>query len=608
MIKYLSKILYVLPAKKISLILLFLAFMSVSVMEAFGIGLIGPFINLATNPDIVTQNSWLNAAYVHSGVENINQFIALVGLLIVITFCVKAFFSWRVQTYVFVFSYEQQGKLIDKLIHSYLKAPYTFHLNKSSSHIIQNIINETKTFANSVLIPLLRSTSNLIIAVCLSVLLTLTNLLTVVVILGILLPIILLFHSFKDKIRNWGKQASRSGEETIRLINHGLGGIKETKVIGCEPYFEAQISEQQNIYVKSMGGFFAFKLLPRILVETLLVLFLVGFTSIALIFNQNIQELTALLSVFALASIRLIPAVSNLAGGVSTLRNASFSVNKLYTDLKELETLEINKDNCSVTNLSLDKSNFNNHHSSKELNFRQKIDLDVVSYHYPNVAENALNGISINIKKGESIALIGKSGAGKTTLVDVILGLLIPQNGDIKVDGKSIYADLRSWQNLIGYIPQSIFLIEDTIERNIAFGVPEHLIDRERINKAIKTAQLEELIERLPLGTQTMVGERGVLLSGGQRQRIGIARALYHEREILILDEATAALDNETENLITEAMQSLSGTKTLIIIAHRLTTVEHCNCIYMMERGKIVKSGTYQEVVLGTENTIEPKV
>ena len=355
MLKYLSKILYVLPAKKITLISLFLAFTLVSVMEAFGIGLIGPFINLATNPDIITQNSWLNAAYLQSGVKNINQFIALIGLLIVVTFCIKAFFSWRIQTYVFIFSFKQQGELINKLIHSYLEAPYTFHLNKSSSHIIQNIINETKTFSSSVLIPLLNSTSNLIIAICLSILLFLTNLLTVVVILGILLPIILLFHSFKDKIRNWGKQASKSSEANIRLINHGLGGIKETKVIGCEPYFEAQISEQQNIYVQSMGSFFAFKLLPRIIVETLLVIFLVGFTSIALIFNQNIQELTALLSVFALASIRLIPAVSNLAGGVSTLRNASFAVNKLYTDLKELETVEINKINHSTN--SLDKSN-----------------------------------------------------------------------------------------------------------------------------------------------------------------------------------------------------------------------------------------------------------
>jgi ATP-binding cassette, subfamily B, bacterial PglK len=194
--------------------------------------------------------------------------------------------------------------------------------------------------------------------------------------------------------------------------------------------------------------------------------------------------------------------------------------------------------------------------------------------------------------------LIGKSGAGKTTLVDVILGLLIPQNGDIIVDGTSIYPDLRAWQNLIGYVPQSIFLIDDTLERNIAFGVPDQLIDRQKLDKAIIAAQLEELVEQLPHGIGTMVGERGVLLSGGQRQRVGIARALYHEREILVFDEATAALDNETEGLVTEAIKSLSGIKTMIIIAHRFSTIEHCDRIYQLDKGCLVKSGSYREVIL----------
>ena len=385
----------------------------------------------------------------------------------------------------------------------------------------------------------------------------------------------------------------------LKIVNHSLGGIKETKLIGCAPYFEQQMIEEQHIYLKSTISFFGFKLLPRITIELLLFLFLIGFTSIFLLLNQNIEELTATLSVFALASIRLIPAFSNLLTGISTLRKSTFGLNKLYFDLKEQENIKRNK---------AARFSYSDYRQvSQQLNFAKEIILESVTYHYPNAKENALNGISMTIPKGQSIALIGKSGAGKTTLVDVILGLLIPQNSDIKVDGKSIYTDLRSWQNMIGYIPQSIFLIDDTIEKNIAFGIPEDSINRERVNKAIKAAQLEELVERLPEGTQTMVGERGVLLSGGQRQRIGIARALYHEREVLVLDEATAALDNETESLITQAMQSLSGSKTLIIIAHRLTTVQHCDCIYMMEKGKIVKSGTYQEVVLGAQNTVEPK-
>ncbi|MEO1673466.1 MAG: ATP-binding cassette domain-containing protein, partial [Cyanobacteria bacterium J06631_2] len=206
--------------------------------------------------------------------------------------------------------------------------------------------------------------------------------------------------------------------------------------------------------------------------------------------------------------------------------------------------------------------------------------------------------ISMTINKGDSIGLIGKSGSGKTTLVDVLMGLLSPQSGDITLDDVSVYPQLRAWQNLIGYVPQSIFLIDDTLEKNIAFGIADHLIDRERLQNALVAAQLNEVVERLPMGLNTVVGERGVLLSGGQRQRVGIARALYHEKEILVFDEATAALDNETESLITDATKALSGSKTIIIIAHRLSTIEHCDRIYQLENGQIIRSGNYQEVVL----------
>ena len=597
--RYISKLLYVLPAKKSSLILLLSLFILVSMMEAFGIGLIGPFINLASNPESLFKNDFINWIYIQTGSIGQNKFIALIGLFIIIIFGIKSYLSWRVQTYVFTFSYQQETALTNKMLHTYLNAPYTFHLEKSSNYIIHNTFAESKSISNTILIPLLTSISNLIISSALILLLSFTNIFIVIAVLGGFLPIFLIFNSFKDRIKLWGKQGSQSNERMLKIVNHSLGGIKETKLIGCAPYFEQQMIEEQHIYLKSTISFFGFKLLPRITIELLLFLFLIGFTSIFLLLNQNIEELTATLSVFALASIRLIPAFSNLLTGISTLRKSTFGLNKLYFDLKEQENIKRNK---------AARFSYSDYRQvSQQLNFAKEIILESVTYPYPNAKENALNGISMTIPKGQSIALIGKSGAGKTTLVDVILGLLIPQNSDIKVDGKSIYTDLRSWQNMIGYILQSIFLIDDTIEKNIAFGIPEDSINRERVNKAIKAAQLEELVERLPEGTQTMVGERGVLLSGGQRQRIGIARALYHEREVLVLDEATAALDNETESLITQAMQSLSGSKTLIIIAHRLTTVQHCDCIYMMEKGKIVKSGTYQEVVLGAQNTVEPK-
>jgi ABC-type multidrug transport system fused ATPase/permease subunit len=271
----------------------------------------------------------------------------------------------------------------------------------------------------------------------------------------------------------------------------------------------------------------------------------------------------------------------------------------LYFDIKEIEEEKLEKSSLLNPNLSVGDSLNHKHFSGRAMPFMNQVELKNITYTYPETSKPAIENISLILKKGQSIAFIGKSGAGKTTLVDVILGLLKLEKGDILVDGVSTYTNIREWQNLIGYIPQSIFLIDDTVESNIAFGVPEHLIDLERLNKAIRSAQLTELIEELPDGIKTVVGERGIRLSGGQRQRIGIARSLYHEREILVLDEATSALDNETESLVTEAIRSLSGQKTIIIIAHRLTTVEHCDWVYLLERGRIVQSGSYREVVVG---------
>jgi ATP-binding cassette, subfamily B, bacterial PglK len=268
------------------------------------------------------------------------------------------------------------------------------------------------------------------------------------------------------------------------------------------------------------------------------------------------------------------------------MRHSTYVLDRLYLDLKEVDkVVETEKKIKQLTQANAD------------LTFEKEVVLDRVTYQYPGVTEPSLKDISLALRRGESIGLIGKSGAGKTTLVDVILGLLVPDSGEIKVDGVSVNENLRSWQNLIGYIPQSIFLTDDTIERNIAFGVTDDKIDRQRLHQAIQAAQLTELMKDLPDGLDTIVGERGVRLSGGQRQRVGIARALYHEREILVLDEATAALDNETESLVTEAIKSLSGKKTTIIIAHRLSTIEHCDRVYMLEKGQIIKSGNYHDVV-----------
>jgi ABC-type multidrug transport system fused ATPase/permease subunit len=422
-----------------------------------------------------------------------------------------------------------------------------------------------------------------------------TNAIALVLIAVLLLISFGLLHPMKDRLTRWNKEGFHAYGEMIRITNHGLGGLKETRIIGCESYFEDQMEEQSKIYAKSNTLASSYGNLPRFVLEPLMMSFLIGFTFLFITLNQDkTQNLTGVLGIFALASVRLLPAFGNLISGINVIRGNSYSLDRLFFDFKELETEKLisNFDSARVSHKLLPKG-------QQTFQFSDRVILNSLTFQYPNTTRNILEDISLSIRKGESIGLIGKSGAGKTTLVDVILGLFIPQFGDIKVDGVSVYSDLRSWQNMLGYVPQSIFLIDDTLERNIAYGVADHLIDQNKLKKAIAMAQLGKVVEQLPDGVKTIIGERGVLLSGGQRQRVGIARVLYHEREILVFDEATAALDTETEHLITEATKALAGSKTIIIIAHRLSTIEHCDCIYQLEQGRILKSGSYQEVIVG---------
>ena len=621
MLKYLSKVWYILKGSRKSLPFLLFVFVLSSVAEALGIGLIGPFLNLASEPDSLQKIPLLQWAYLQLNLQTTDQFIPILGLVLVIVFCLKSFLYFLAQKYIANFSFNQRAKLTTRLLRDYLTVPYSFYLRKNSASIINNIVNETVWFTLGCMLPLLGAIANIIVVLVLLLLLAQTDLRLLVLILAVLLPTFLLFYRLRNRFKQWGRETVEANKETIQIINHALGGLKETRVIGCEAHFQQQMEWQAQIAANAASKFHTFQKVPRIVIETCLILFIVIFVSVSqLLFGQNVQEMTPILAVFAIASMRLIPATSQMVQAMSQIQNKSFGVNQLYLDLKETEQQKTTMTLESLSNLTEDSlANFINE-KKQTIEFSEKVELKEVTYSYPGTSKPAIDRLSLTLKKGQSIALIGKSGAGKTTLVDVILGLLRPESGNIIVDGKSIYSNinnfdsnswqnliglknLRSWQNLIGYIPQSIFLIDDTIERNIAFGVPDHLIDNIRVDRAIKAAQLEDLVEQMPQGIKTMVGERGLRLSGGQRQRIGIARALYHEREILVLDEATSALDNETEKLVSEAISSLAGTKTLIIIAHRLTTVEHCDRIYMLENGRIVKSGSYQEVVLENVGT-----
>jgi ATP-binding cassette, subfamily B, bacterial PglK len=595
MTKYIEKLLYLTKGHHKSLVAMIFTFLFISGLEVFGTGIIGPFIAIATNPDLVKSNSWLNLVYTKLNFNSEQQFLFVLGLLVIIAFYTKSFLSFHAQKSVFQFVFNLKGELSCKLMRAYMEAPYGFHLNINSSALIQNITSTTDSVCQGVIQGVLTAISNTLVVIALMALLVKTSPIALILIAMLVLVMFGLAQSMKQRLAQWGKDGWQASGEMIRILNHGLGGLKETRVIGCESYFEQQMDEQTTKYARNITLSHGYGNLPRYVIEAFMITFLVGFTLLFIKLNNDQQSLTAVLGIFGLASIRLLPASGNLVSGLNVVRSNAFAVDQLFFDLKNLE-----KENLIFDLDSKGKpDNVLSNKNSKHMSFEKQIVLDKLVFQYPNTTRKALDEISLTIHKGLSIGIIGKSGSGKTTLVDVILGLFKPQSGDIKVDGVSVYRDLRAWQNILGYVPQSIFLIDDTLERNIAFGVPDALIDRDRLKSSINMAQLSEVVEQLPNGIQTIVGERGVLLSGGQRQRVGIARVLYHEREILVFDEATAALDNETEHLVTEATKTLSGSKTIIIIAHRLSTIEHCDRIYQIEGGRIVKSGSYQEVVLG---------
>jgi ATP-binding cassette, subfamily B, bacterial PglK len=595
MTQFVSKLLYLTKGHHKGLVGMAFVFLLVSILEVIGTGMIGPFIAMATSPDLIKTNYWLNLIYSQLNFSSGQDFLIVLGAVVLIAYYVKAFLSFEAQKSVFQFGHTLKGDLSYRLLKAYLDAPYSFHLRINSATMIQNVTTTTDNVCLGVVMPLLTSISNSAIVLALTLLLIKASAVALFLI-ALLLPIVVgLVKVLRSRLAFWSKEGWGASEEMLRILHHGLGGLKEIRVIGCESYFEHQMEHQTKRYAKNVSLNQGYGNLPRFVIEAFMITFLVSFTLLYINLNRGQeQNLTAILGIFALASMRLLPAISNLVSNVNTFRSNTFAIDKLFFDFQETEKekkISTSSINYFPKNLSL---------GSEAMTFllSEKIVLDKVTFHYPDTSRKSLDKISMTIQKGQSIGLIGKSGAGKTTLVDVLLGLFIPQSGDIKVDGVSVYDNIRAWQNILGYVPQSIFLIDDTLERNIAFGVPDHFIDQDRLNKAIEMAQLSEVVDSLPDGIKTNVGERGVLLSGGQRQRVGIARVLYHEREILVFDEATAALDTETEQLITEATKALSGTKTIIIIAHRLSTLEHCDRIYQLEEGRIAKSGSYQQIVL----------
>ncbi len=548
------------------------------VMETLGIGMVIPALALVSQGDLVIKYPFLKLWLNSFGSAGHKQLI-IVGMLTLFgVYAVKtlflAFLAWR-QAY---FIFELQARLSQKLFAGYLRQPYTFHLQRNSAQLIRNTIGQVSDLTSVVQQGLMLTTEIFVLLGISALLLTVEPLGSLLVgsILG--LSAWGFNHITRGHILRWGE--ARQYHEGLRIqhLQQGLGGAKDVKILGRENDFLEQY-EWHNIGSARVGQRqTALQALPRLWLELLAV---TGLAALALVIigqGKPLETLLPTLGLFAAAAFRLMPSVNRIIGGIQSVRFSLPVINTLHSEIQLIDTTIVPQ-------------------SSQPLPFKNTLVLDHINFQYPNAEAYALREVSLSIPRGTSVGFIGSSGAGKSTLVDIILGLLTPVSGAVKVDGIDIQKTLRGWQDQIGYVPQSIYLTDDTLRRNIAFGLPSGQINEVAIKRAICAAQLDDFIDSLPDGLETLVGERGIRLSGGQRQRIGIARALYHDPAVLVLDEATSALDTTTERGVMEAIRVLQGTKTVIIVAHRLSTVQYCGRLYRLERGRVVVEESHLEVI-----------
>ena len=540
-------------------------------LEMLCTGLVIPAIALMMQQDLATTYPQFQPLLAALGTPTQTELILNVMLGLVGIYLIKnlflAFLAWRQTRYAF----GVQVQLSQRLFTAYLRQPYTFHLQRNSAQLIRNVTGEVAVFTDAI-ISILNITTEFL------VLLGISTLLLAVEPAGTLIAVLVLgtaawtFHrSTRARILRWGE--SRHLHDGLRLqhLQQGLGGAKDVKLLGREANFLDQYFVHSAKSARASQFQATLQMLPRLWLELLAVVGLATLVISMLAQSREMATIVPTLGLFAAAAFRLMPSANRILAAAQVLRYYLPAVKTLHDELKFAEPERESR----------------RPQGPAAAGFQSDIHLANVSYSYPSAAVSALNEVTLRIRKGESVGFVGPSGSGKSTLVDVILGLLTPGPGQVLVDGEDIQDNLRAWQDQIGYVPQSIYLTDDTLRRNVAFGLANEMIDEASVARAVRAAQLEEFVAALPKGLETILGERGVRLSGGQRQRIGIARALYHDPAVLVLDEATSALDTATERGVMQAVNALHGSKTILIVAHRLSTVAGCDRLYRLEQGRI---------------------
>ena len=570
-----KKICYIFDKKqKLKAALLFLVIIVGAFVELVGVSAVLPFISAVLNPDQILETPILGDLYRVLGFVDINEYIVFLGGAIIVIYILKNIYVYVMHSMQYRFTYENQRRLSYKMINCYMKQPYLFHLDHNSAELSRNINEDTVSFFEAILAGLQLASEG---GVCLALLLFLLYQ-DISITLGIIALAggfgIVFMKVFRKRLKAAGKRSRNKQGSTKQAVLEALGGVKEIKVLNREQVFVEKYNEDYKDYAESNRKFKVYGMIPKPVMETISISGLLLIVCVKIALGTEASTFIPTISVFAVSAFRMLPSANRMAEYLSRIMFSKPAIDAIYHDLKEIDRLLENGKAIEDTD---------------EITFQKEIIVKDISFHYPNTEKNIFTHGNLTIPKNKSVAFIGPSGQGKTTLADIILGLLEPQEGAVLVDGMDIRRGMHAWNRKLGYIPQTISLLDASIKENILFGIDKEQINENRLQEALQEAQLKDFVDTLEEGLDTVIGEGGVRLSGGQRQRIGIARALYHNPEVLVLDEATSALDNETEAAVMEAIDYLAGSKTLIIIAHRLSTIQNCDLVYQIDGGEIVQ-------------------
>ena len=572
-----KKINYILDrGQKIRLLILLIVIIGGAFLETLGVSAVLPLVNIVTEPEIIHTNKYLRLTGETLGIQDVRTYVLIAALALIAVYIIKNIYILFMYNLQYRYTYNNQRRVSYRIMQCYLSQDYLFHVDHNVSELIRNCSADVNGFFIVVLSVIQLVTECCTCAFLVAFLLMQDIATTIMILILMALFILVVMGVFRKKLTRYGQRNRELGALTNKWLLQAFQGIKDIKVANKEEYFLNRYDQSFKNLVSIVRRQSILSIAPRPIMETVCICGLLGFISLRIYTGGEMENFIPVISVFAVAAIRMLPSFNRISGYVGTIMFNKPSLEAVYEDLRSIESLRkaLEDDNEDDTKIDL----------------KNGVRCENITFAYPARPEKKIvNDVSLEIPKNKSVAFVGSSGSGKTTLADIILGVLKPEKGHIFADDIDVYEHLHAWHSIVGYIPQTIYMIDDTVRANVAFGVAPEDINDEDIWRALKEAQLDDFIREQPEGLDTNIGSMGVKLSGGQRQRIGIARALYRNPKVLILDEATSALDNETETAVMEAIDSLAGSKTMIIIAHRLTTIRNCDIIYEVRDGKVTR-------------------